>query len=379
MAGTTETALESRPGARELMKGNSALCEGAIRAGCRFYFGYPITPQNEVAEFMSQHMPEVGGTFLQAESELAAINMVYGAAAAGARVMTSSSSPGISLMQEGLSYLATAELPAVILNVVRCGPGLGNISPHQGDYFQATKGGGHGDYRLLVLAPSTVQEAAELTYLGFELADRYRNPVMILADGTIGQMMEPVDFSAMPAIEAPRKEWALRVRQPGEAPKFHTTIELVPEEMARVHERLLAKYRNMARHEIRFEEYLAEDADILLTAFGTSARVCRSAVRELRKEGIRAGLFRPISVFPFPYRALAEAGRQARVILDCEMNFGQMIEDVALALEGARPLHFLGKHGGMVFEPGEIVRAAREALADPLGAPTRWHVARDQA
>lgn len=370
-------AVVATQGMRELMKGNSALCEAAIRAGCRFYFGYPITPQNEVAEYMSEHMAEVGGTFLQAESEVASINMVYGAAAAGGRVMTSSSSPGISLMQEGISYLATAELPALILNVVRCGPGLGNISPHQGDYFQATKGGGHGDYKLLVLAPSTVQEAAELTYLGFELADRYRNPVMILADGTIGQMMEPVDFSAMPATVAPQKDWALRPRGAGEPTKYHTTIELVPEQMAKVHEHLMAKYREMARHEIRFEEYMAEDADILLTAFGTSARVCRSAVRELRKEGIKAGLFRPISVYPFPYGALAEAARQAKAVLDCEMNFGQMVEDVALALEGTRPIHFLGKHGGMVFETGEIVQAAKNALGDPLGAPTRWRVARD--
>ncbi len=368
---------ETGRAARELMKGNYALCEAAIRAGCRYYFGYPITPQNEVPEYMSEHMPEVGGTFLQAESELASINMVYGAAAAGARVMTSSSSPGISLMQEGLSYLATAELPAVILNVVRCGPGLGNISPHQGDYFQATKGGGHGDYRLLVLAPSTVQEAAELTYLAFDLADKYRNPVMILADGTIGQMMEPVDFSSMPSIEAPFKDWSIRIRKPGEKTKFHTTIELIPEVMAKVHEVLMAKYRKMAKQEVRYEEYMAEDADILLTAFGTSARVCRSAVRQLRQDGIKAGLFRPITVYPFPYRALGDAGRQAKVVLDCEMNFGQMIEDVALALEGTRPLHFLGKHGGMSFEPGEIVRVAKEALADPNSAPTRWRVTVD--
>lgn len=378
MAEVVATAMPaSKRSTRELMKGNYALCEAAIRAGCRYYFGYPITPQNEVPEYMSEHMHEVGGTFLQAESELASINMVYGAAAAGARAMTSSSSPGISLMQEGLSYLATAELPAVVVNVVRCGPGLGNISPHQGDYFQATRGGGHGDYRLLVLAPSTVQEAAELTYLGFDLADKYRNPVMILADGTIGQMMEPVDFSGMPAIEAPKKDWALRIRQPGEKTKYFTTIEMAPEVMAKVQEHLMAKYRKMAKHEIRYEEYLAEDADVLLTAFGTSARVCRSAVRLLRQEGIKAGLFRPISVYPFPYRALSEAGRQAKVVLDCEMNFGQMIEDVALALEGARPLHFLGKNGGMPFETDEIVKAAREALADPNNAPTRWRVTVD--
>ncbi len=373
---TTRPAEARRAGAsRELTKGNLAICEAAIRAGCRYYFGYPITPQNEIPEYLSGRLPELGGTMVQAESELAAINMVYGAAAAGARVMTSSSSPGISLMQEGLSWLAAAELPAVVINVMRCGPGLGNVCSHQGDYLQATKGGGHGDYRLIVLAPASVQEAAGLTYLAFELADRYRNPVMVLADGIIGQMMEGVDLGHLEEVAAPPKEWSLRPRQAGEASKFFTTIYLDPAEMAeKIHLPLLAKYQLIRSREVRYESFMAEDADVLFVAFGTVSRVCRSAIRRLRAEGVRAGLLRPITVYPFPYRAVAEAARSAKAVVVAEMNFGQLVEDVAAAAGDTTPVHFVGKHGGLQFQTEDLVSAAREVLSEPERAKTRWQL-----
>lgn len=355
---------------RELMKGNHALCEAAIRAGSRFYFGYPITPQNEVPEYMSARMPEVGGTFLQAESELGAINMIYGAAAAGARVITTSSSPGISLMQEGLSYTTMAELPCVVANIVRAGPGLGNIAPHQGDYFQSTKGGGHGDYKLICLAPASVQEIAEFTYLGFDLADKYRNPVMILADGVIGQMMEAVDFSTMPEREAPFKEWSLRPRKAGEKSKSITTIALDPDVMAKVHVHLIEKYETIKRDEVRYENFMADDAELLIVAFGTVSRACRSAIRHLRADGVKVGMLRPITVFPFPYKQVREAAGKAKAVLTAEMNFGQMIEDVALALGESKPLHFIGKHGGMLFESDELEATARTILSNPKNPGT---------
>lgn len=355
---------------RELMKGNYALCEGAIRAGARFYCGYPITPQNEVPEYMSARMPEVGGTFLQAESELGAINMIYGASAAGARAITTSSSPGISLMQEGISYTTMAELPCVIGNIVRAGPGLGNIAPHQGDYFQAVKGGGHGDYKLITLAPASVQEIAEFTYMGFDIADKYRNPVMILADGVIGQMMEAVDFSTMPEKEAPFKEWSLRPRKPGEKSKFITTIALEPEVMAEVHKRLIHKYETIKRNEVRYEAFMTDDAELLLVAFGTVSRACRSAIRRLRADGVKVGMLRPITVFPFPYKQVAECAKKAKAVLTAEMNFGQMVEDVALSVGDSKPLHFVGKHGGMLFESDELERAVRTILANPKNPGT---------
>ncbi|MBM3267265.1 MAG: 3-methyl-2-oxobutanoate dehydrogenase subunit VorB [Candidatus Sericytochromatia bacterium] len=375
---STATALgadDPAVAARQLSKGNHAICDAALRAGCRYYFGYPITPQNEIPEYMAVRLPEVGGTMVQAESELAAINMVYGAAAAGARVMTSSSSPGISLMQEGISWLAAAELPAVIVNVMRCGPGLGNVASHQGDYLQAAKGGGHGDYRLIVLAPASVQEAAGLTYLAFELADYYRNPVMVLADGIIGQMMEPVDLAHLAEMQAPFKDWSIRPRQAGEATKYFTTIYLDPPEMAeKIHRPLRAKYELIRSREVRYESFMAEDADLLYVAFGTVSRVCRSAIRKLRAEGVRAGMVRPITTYPFPYRAISEAGRQARAVLVAEMNFGQLVEDVAAAVGEDVPVHFVGKHGGMQFNTDEIVTAGRVALGDPEGAPSRWRL-----
>ncbi len=358
---------------RELMKGNHALCEAAIRAGCRYYFGYPITPQNEVTEHMAERMPDVDGTFVQAESEVAAINMVYGAAACGQRVMTSSSSPGISLKQEGISYIATAELPAVIVNVVRCGPGLGNIAPHQGDYFQATKGGGHGDYRLLVLAPDSVQELADLTYLAFDLAEQYRIPAMILADGTIGQMMEGVDLSTLPARTATPQPWALRIRQPGEKSRFLTTIHLQPPAMAVLHQHLKDKYEAIRQSEIRYENFMTDDADLVVVAYGTSSRVCRSAIRNLRARGVKVGMLRPITLWPFPYEALANLAKgPSKAFMVAEMSFGQMVEDVALAIAHDKPLHFVGKDGGMLFETDELETAMEAVLANPAGAPTRF-------
>ncbi len=346
-----------------LLHGTEAICEGAIRNGCRAFFGYPITPQNEVPEYMSVNMPKVGGAFVQAESEVAAINMVYGAGGAGVRAMTSSSSPGVSLKQEGISYIACARIPCVIVNIMRAGPGLGGILPAQGDYFQATKGGGHGDYHLLVLAPCSVQEACDLTYLAFDLSDKYRVPAMILADGMIGQLMEPVELPPMRPLSAiPKKDWATDGGYGAERRVLNSLI-IKPEELEPHVNELQRTYELIAAQEKRCEEYMTEDAEIVLTAYGTVARICKSAAKQLRKEGIKAGVIRPITLYPFPSEAYAKAAEHAKAFLSVELSLGQMVEDVRLAVNGRRPVAFYGRTGGNVPEEGEIVQAAKSALA----------------
>ena len=346
---------------RVLMKGNEVIAEAAVRAGCRHYFGYPITPQTEIMHYMAIRMAEVGGTILQAESEVAAINMVYGAAAAGARAMTSSSSPGISLKQEGFSYIAGAELPAVVVNIVRSGPGLGGILPSQGDYFQATKGGGHGDYHNIVLAPASVQELYELTVEAFNLADRYRMLVLILGDGALGQMMEPVRFRDEEPIEQVAKPWAL-TGTGGQRP--HNTIQSIYIEadiMEAFNHKLQAKYQTVKEHEIRYDAIHCEDADVIMVAFGTVSRVCSNVIRQAQALGIKVGLFRPITLWPYPSTALAELAAQSSVkgLLDVELNAGQMIEDVRLAVNGSKPVHFHGRTGGNLPTQKELLEKIR--------------------
>lgn len=338
------------------MKGNEALAEAAIRAGCQGYFGYPITPQSEVLEYLSDEGRKRGMIVLQAESEVASINMIYGAAGAGARVMTSSSSPGISLMQEGLSYIACAELPCLVVNVNRGGPGLGTIQPSQGDYFQATKGGGHGDYRLIVLAPASVQEMADFVYLSFDLADKYRNPVMILADGALGQMMEKVEFPEYtPANHIPPKPWATTGKSKGRERNYITSLHIQPEKMEQINLHLQEKYRTIAARETRFETVHTDDAEFLIVAYGLVARIAHKAVELARAEGIRAGLLRPITLFPYPYKPLRALAEQVEGILVAEMNAGQMVEDVRLAVDGRVPVSFHGRMGGVIPSPEEIV------------------------
>ncbi|NPV52288.1 MAG: 3-methyl-2-oxobutanoate dehydrogenase subunit VorB [Firmicutes bacterium] len=345
------------------MKGNEAIAEAAIRGGCKFFFGYPITPQNEIPEYMSRRLPEVGGVYLQAESEVAAINMVYGAAAAGARVMTSSSSPGISLKQEGLSYIAACELPCVVVNMMRGGPGLGGIQPSQSDYFQATKGGGHGDYRLIVFGPASVQEAADITAEAFSIADYYRNPVMILGDGALGQMMEPVEFRPVEERELSPKTWAVTGSR-GRRPNIITSLELEPALLEKLNLRLAAKYEKIGRELVRFDTYRLEDAHWAIVAYGMMARVARAAVDKARARGIKAGLFRPISLFPFPSTPLAKVAEQVRGFLAVEMSMGQMVEDVKLAVLGRRPVHFYGRAGGIVPTAQEILQALEGLVRD---------------
>jgi 2-oxoglutarate ferredoxin oxidoreductase subunit alpha len=338
-----------------LMKGNEAIGEAAIIAGCRFYFGYPITPQNEIPAYMALRLPKVGGTFLQAESELAAINMVFGASAAGARAMTSSSSPGISLKMEGISYMSGAELPAVVVNMMRGGPGLGNIAGAQGDYFQAVKGGGHGDYRCIVLAPSTVQELADLTIEAFDLADEYRIVVILLGDGYLGQMSEPITLPKPSGRKYDKSAWMLDGAN-GRDPHIVMSLRLHPETaLEKLNLALQAKYREIQEKEVRWDEFETGDADYLLAGFGLSARICRSAVHALRKAGIRAGLFRPVTLWPFPHKELARTAKGKRRILVVEMNAGQMVEDVKLAVEGSVPVDFYGTLGGVTPEVGAIV------------------------
>jgi len=337
------------------MAGNEAIAEAAVQAGCRYYFAYPITPQNEIGEYMAWRMPEVVGTFLQAESEIAAIYMVFGAAGAGARTMTSSSSPGISLMQEGISYIAAAELPCVIVNMMRGGPGLGGIAPSQSDYFQATKGGGHGDYHLLVLAPSTGQEAADLTMLAFDLADKYRNPVMILGDGNIGQMMETIEFKPLGKAFAPiRKDWAITGLS-SERRKLIKTLYLDPVILEERNLAIAQKLREAVVNEVRFESYMTEDAEIVIAAYGTVARIAKTAIKILRVKGLKVGLLRPISLYPFPYQAFAQIAERVKSFLVVEMSMGQMLEDVKLALCGKSQPHFYGRVGGIVPSYDEIV------------------------
>lgn len=336
-----------------LMKGNEAIGEAAVIAGCRYYFGYPITPQSELIEYMAKRLPQVDGTFLQAESEVAAINMVYGAAGSGARVMTSSSSPGVSLKQEGISYIAAAELPCVIVNIMRGGPGLGGIQPGQADYFQATKGGGHGDYHLIVVAPNSVQEMAELTVHSFNIADQYSNPVMILGDGALGQMMEPVSFHDMPIINV-KKPWATTGMGDRDKPNIINTLQLKPEMLEKLNERLQKKYKLIEEKEIRFEEINTEDAELVLVAYGITSRIAFTAMEMARAEGIKVGLFRPITLWPFPKKALANAVKNATDVLTVELSAGQMVEDVNLAIKCAKPVHFYGRTGGMMMSPKEV-------------------------
>jgi len=337
-----------------LTSGNEALAEGAIRAGCRYYFGYPITPQSEVPAYMSRRMREVGGVFLQAESELAAINMVYGASAAGARVMTSSSSPGISLMQEGISYLSAAELPAVIVNVMRGGPGLGNIAPSQSDYFQATKGGGHGDYHCVVLAPDSVQEMADFPFLAFKIADKYRNPVMILADAILGQMMEGVSFKKFEEVKE-KKDWAVSGAK-GRKPNVIKSLYLREGDLEKHNERLQQKYAQMIREEVRYELYGEEKPDILLVAYGSMARICREVINKFPEKRKKISLLRPISLWPFPYGVIQKLVKEAKFVFVVEMSEGQMLEDVKLAIRERKvPVHFYGRMGGGVPAPLKVM------------------------
>lgn len=344
------------------MTGNDAMAEGAIRAGCRYYYGYPITPQNEVPEYMSRRMPEVGGVFIQSESELAAINMVLGSAAAGKRAMTSSSSPGISLKQEGISYIAGCELPAVIANVQRGGPGLGDIGASQADYWQATKGGGHGDYHLIVLAPASVQEMADLTTLAFDIADRWRNPVMILADAQIGQMMEPVVWhDYKPPRDLPEKPWAL-TGAAGREKNIVKSFFLYPGLLEKHNIRLQEKYSEIKEKELRWEEISTEAADLVIIAYGSSARIARGLVARGVKGG-KVGLLRPITLWPFPEKRIRELAEEGKAFLVAEMSAGQMLEDVRLAVEGRAPIGFYGRIGGAMLTMGEMEEKAREMLS----------------
>jgi 2-oxoglutarate ferredoxin oxidoreductase subunit alpha len=351
--------------AKKLMKGCEAIGEAAVQAGCRLFFGYPITPQNEIPEYMSGRLPQVGGTFVQAESEVAASNMLYGAAGAGCRCITSSSSPGISLMTEGMSYMAGSELPVVIVNIMRGGPGLGGILPSQSDYFQATKGGGHGDYRVLVLAPSTVQEAADLTFEAFDLADKYRNPVIVLGDGIIGQMMEPVEFKThIEPSDLPAKPWATTGCR-GRQPNIINSLILKPEQLEEHNWHLARKYQEMAR-EVRHETYRADgDLDVLIVAYGTVARIARTAIEALRGKGTRVGLFRPVTLYPYPTEALVETAGRAPQVLVTELSTGQMVEDVRAAIGWRQPVAFYGRVGGMVMAAEELVEQVEKLAAAP--------------
>ena len=348
-----------------LMKGNEAMAESAMRAGCKFFFGYPITPQTEVAAYLSKNMPKRGGLFLQAESEIAAINMVYGASSAGARVMTSSSSPGISLKSEGISYICGADLPAVIANVQRGGPGLGGIQPSQADYFQATRGLGHGDFHVIVFAPSTVQEMADYTFRAFNVADQYRMPVLILSDGMLGQMMEAVELpEPLDEADIPAKPWATNGTGMAREHNITNSLYLVAQELEdKVVERQ-RRYEQVEREEQRCERYLTDDAEVVVVAFGASSRVVRSAVEKARAKGIKAGLLRPITLWPFPVDALRElAAGPAKTFLSVEMSMGQMVEDVRLAIRDSKPVSFFGHTGGIIPEPEEVLVAIERAAA----------------
>ena len=349
-----------------LMKGNEVLAEAALRAGCRFFFGYPITPQTELAAYMSKRMPKVGGTYLQAESEIAAINMVYGASAAGARVMTSSSSPGISLKGEGISYMAGADLPGVIVNVQRGGPGLGGIQPSQSDYWQATRATGHGDFQLMVFAPSTVQEMADCAFLAFEKADEYRMPVMILADGMLGQMMEPVVLPE-PKVDLPDKPWATTGHNNEREHNIVNSLYLQAADLERLNNERYERYEKIKQTEQRAETFMTEDADIVIVAFGASARIARSAVVTAREQGIKAGLIRPITLWPFPVNAIEAVIPHAKALLSVEMNMGQMVDDVRLVAAGRVPVEFFGHAGGIIPTPAEVLEVI-EKLNGKAGA-----------
>jgi len=345
----------------KLMKGNEALAEAAIRAGLQGYFGYPITPQSEVVEYLALEEPKHDYVLLQAESELAAVNMLYGAGGAGARVMTTTSSPGFSLMQEGISYIACAQIPCLFANIVRGGPGLGTIQPSQSDYFQATKGGGHGDYHLIVLAPNSVQEMVDHVYLGFELADKYRSPAMLLSDGAIGQMMEKVQLPD-PIEYKPDKPWATIGKKPGQERNYLTSLYIQSEEMEEKNIELQAKFKKIEENEVRFEEYKTDDAEIIIVSFGLSSRISKKSVDMAREAGLKVGLFRPITVWPFPANKIADIAtrKQVKFFISVEMNAGQMLEDVKLAVNGKKPVYFYGRMGGIIPTPKEILTAVQE-------------------
>ena len=347
-----------------LMKGNEAVAEAAIRAGVDGYFGYPITPQSEIIEYLMEANPykTTGMVVLQAESEIAAINMVYGGAGCGKKVMTSSSSPGISLKQEGITYIAGAELPCLIVNVVRGGPGLGTIQPAQSDYFQAVKGGGHGDYHLIVLAPASVQEMADFVDLGFELAFKYRNPAMILSDGAIGQMMEKVWLSPPKERSKTVPDWATTGKPPTRKRNIITSLELDPDRQEIFNKKLVAKYNEIREKEVRFEEFQCEDAEYLMVAYGTSARVCQKSVELAREQGIKAGLLRPITLFPFPSKKINKLAEKVKLMLAVEMSAGQMVEDVLLSVNGKVPVYYYGRMGGMIPTPDEVVENLKERI-----------------
>ena len=347
--------------AKELLKGNVAFAEAAIRAGCEAYFGYPITPQTEALEHMSKRMPELGRVFLQAESEVAAINMVYGAASAGVRVMSSSSSPGVSLMMEGLSYIAGSEVPVVLVDIMRGGPGLGNIAPSQGDYFQMVKGGGHGDYRSIVLAPATVQELIDMTVEAFDLAEKYRCIVVVLADGSLGQMMEPAELPPMQPVRrfTHRPAWALTGAKDRD-PNVISSIYIDPVEEEIFNQKLLDKQALIEADQIRFRELALDDAEIAIVAFGTAGRVAQSAMKTAREEGIKVGLLRPISLYPYPFERIRALSEQVKAVLVVEMNSGQMLDDVRLAVEGRAPVSFYGRMGGVIPLPDEVLEEIRK-------------------
>ncbi len=348
-----------------LMKGNEAIAEAAIASGCLHFFGYPITPQTEISEYMAKRMPKVGGLCLQAESEVAAINMLMGAAATGSRAMTSSSSPGIALKSEGISYIAGCDLPCLIVNVQRGGPGLGGIQPSQSVYYQATRGVGHGDLRLIVLAPSSVQEMASLTAEAFDLADIYRMPAMLLADGALGQMMEPVDFEAFPKRETPEKTWATDGMHGMRAKNIVNSLYIDPNVLENTVRERYERYALLEENEVKYEEYMTDDADIVLVAFGITARICKSAIHELREAGIKAGLLRPITLWPFPKKVLGELADKTKAFMSVEMSMGQMVDDVRLAVNGKKPVHFFGRTGGVIPSVEEVV-AETKKLAETL-------------
>ncbi|MGI6112632.1 MAG: 3-methyl-2-oxobutanoate dehydrogenase subunit VorB [Mahellales bacterium] len=347
-----------------LMKGNEAIGEAAIQAGCRYFFGYPITPQNEIPAYMAKKLPKVGGCFLQAESEIAAINMVYGAAGAGARVMTSSSSPGISLKQEGISYIAGAELPCMVVNIVRGGPGLGGIQPAQSDYFQATRGGGHGDYRMVVLAPSTIQEMVDLVMDGFDIADMYRNPVLLLGDGMLGQMMEPVEFKERKPRQLPEKTWAATGWKGDRPRSIINSLFIDPAELEKHNLKLQAKYDAIEKNEVRYEAYNTEGAKVIIVSYGTTSRIAKNVIDNAAREGIKIGLIRPITLWPFPKEIFAKVVNQETVkaVLSVEMSMGQMVDDVRLAVNGQKPVYFYGRTGGMVPHPNDILSQVKMIL-----------------
>ena len=349
---------------RTLMKGNEALARAAIHAGCTHFFGYPITPQNEIPEFFALELPRAGGLFLQAESEIAAVNMLYGSAAAGGRAMTSSSSPGLALMQEGISMLAATEVPCVIVNVMRGGPGLGTIQPAQSDYFQMTRGGGNGDYRIISLAPATLQESAEMMQESFALAEKYRTPVFLVSDGMLGQMMEPVDFTQFTRTrKVARQQWILTGHNHTRPPRTIKSLRLDPAQLESHNFALQDKYRRISEQEARFEDYFVDEAEVIFCAYGSTARIVKNSVDDLREQGFRAGLLRPQTLWPFPVRPFASLPETCRAVVCVEMSCGQMVDDVRLAVEGRVPVHFHGRCGGMIPEPDELSAIALELVS----------------